>query len=272
MKGWVRAGICFSLAILLIHLLLTKEMALFVNPRLHWLSALSVLLLILLGLVQLWHLRGKELHPIGGWGYALLFLPLLLYLMAPPKALDASVAAKKGVSYGKAQSVVKQQPAQKQGDAVGAEKPPEGAAAGDGQGEIIPAEDPYKKMVPKLKQKPELVLDEKNYAEIYSAVHFYPQEFEGKKIRVKGFVYRDDTLKKNEFVTGRFTVSCCTADATVIGFLTESDQASALKINEWVEAVGILRVRKVDGIDMPAIELTSYKKVEPLKNPYIYLY
>ncbi|MFZ5641037.1 MAG: hypothetical protein ACOY4Q_10165 [Bacillota bacterium] len=46
----------------------------------------------------------------------------------------------------------------------------------------------------------------------------------GKIIELSGFIYIDETLKPNQFGVVRYTISCCTADATVTGFLCETSK------------------------------------------------
>ncbi|MFC7439958.1 TIGR03943 family putative permease subunit [Laceyella putida] len=263
MKAWLRVGICLGLAILLVQLILTGELPLFVNPRFTWLIIVSVLILVLLGLVQLWNMKGQEMHRIGAWGYFMLFVPIALYLLIPPKALDASIAAKKGVTYLSAKSVNQQQQAK-------ALQPSKSKPDANPTADLTVPEDPYKKFIPQLQQESVIALTQEKYADYYNTLNFYPQEFKGKKIKVKGFIYRDETMKKDQLVVGRFSVTCCTADAIVVGFLTEGKETASLKVNDWVEVTGTLDVGRYDGVDMPVIKLESVEKVTPLKDPYVY--
>jgi putative membrane protein len=140
LKAWLRVGVCLGLAVLLVQLIVSGELSLFVNPRFTWLIVASVLILVLLGLVQLWNMKGSELHRISAWGYVMLLLPLAMYLLIPPKALDASIASKKGVSYISAKSVNEQQ-----------QKKSAPAATSDTNADPLAVpEDPYKKFIPQL--------------------------------------------------------------------------------------------------------------------------
>jgi putative membrane protein len=74
-------------------------------------------------------------------------------------------------------------------------------------------------------------------------------------------------------VVGRFAVTCCTADASVVGFLIKPKHHIPIpKINAWVEATGTLGKQKVDGQDTPAIYLQSYHMIPAKKDPYIYFF
>ncbi|TCS95680.1 TIGR03943 family putative permease subunit [Hazenella coriacea] len=258
MGSWLRAGLCFGIALMLSSLLISGEISLYVNPRFKWLIGISVLLLIILGTVQLWNLRGGELHRVRFWGYFLVSLPVLIYIFLPPKVLDASVAQQKGVTYVSPNAVATSSTTTQ----------PNGGSSGEP--EIMDVENPYKKMIQEIKQQPVITLTEKNYSDYMNAISLYPEEVKGKKIKLIGFVYRDETLKEDEFVTGRFTVTCCAADATVVGFLTKWNQAQTLKLNQWVEVNGQLDMVLSEGFNLPIIQLESYEMIEPLKDPYIY--
>jgi putative membrane protein len=98
----------------------------------------------------------------------------------------------------------------------------------------------------------------------------YPEQFVGKKVIVQGFVYRDPTFKKQEFVVGRFAISCCVADASVSGLMAESSDTQFFRDQRWVEVEGTLATKKVQDQTLPFIKIKSYHYISAPKNPYIY--
>jgi uncharacterized membrane protein YcgQ (UPF0703/DUF1980 family) len=50
----------------------------------------------------------------------------------------------------------------------------------------------------KIVVKPEI------YLEVLSSIDLFKEPFIGKKIEISGFVYRENDLKENQFVVGRF--------------------------------------------------------------------
>lgn len=247
MKAWIRAGICFSLALMLILLITSNTLSLLINPGMQWLVLISILLLACLGIIQLWMLREKELHRSSWFGYVMLFIPLFLFFFAPPKALDASIGEKKGVSFKNT-------------------KP----AAASQQQIVNDLEDPYKKIKNQMLKQQVIILNDEQYIDYIDTMNFYPKEFAGKKVKIRGFVYRDETIGKNQFVVGRFAVTCCTADASVVGLLVQSKKAKQIKTNEWIEVTGTIQVTNYDGSELPMVRLESYKKIHPPKDPYVY--
>lgn len=243
MKAWLRVIICFGLAFFLLELLITGEISLYINPRLKWLVALSVLMLVILGVVQLWNLRQRELHRIGVWGYVMSIIPMVFLLLVAPKVLDASSVQKRGVQLKPNPTI-----------------------------EVVQkSENPYQKLVKELGQKNVISFEEKTYLDIINTINMYPEKLKGKKIKIYGFVYRDQTIKKNEFILGRFMVTCCTADSAVAGFLVKSEKAGSFKNDQWLEIVGTLDTEPYDGEEIPVIRLEKSKRIEPLKDPYIYV-
>jgi putative membrane protein len=248
----IRIIVCFGTALMLCSLLITGEITLFIHPKLKWLVGMSVGLLVILGVVQLWQIRSGELHRIGWWSYSIALLPVFFFLLVPPKALDASIASKKGVTYLDGSILNKQQEkSTTESDLSYADEIYEDFKQGI---------EPYKKM-------PIIEFSDQDYGDAYTMIYSFPNEVEGKKIKLKGFIYFDPE-KKYQPVIGRFTVTCCAADATVVGFYMQTDQE--FKENQWIEATGTIRVKKEEELETPIIELESFKKIDPPKDPYVY--
>jgi putative membrane protein len=279
MTALLRTGIFFGNAMMLLYLLVTENITLFINPRLKWLVAISIFLLIILGLIQLWNIKGGEVHKIGSWGYGFVFLPLLAFLFFPPKALDASIADHKVYTYLSSQSLgtgqkvlTKEQAAQKNepNPSNNQNNNTNSSQSANLSTDEDDWEAPYKKEAAKLVKLPVITFNDDNYFDLLNVMLMYPEKFTGKKIRTMGFVYREDSFKQNQFVPGRMAVTCCVADAAVVGIMAEYDQADLLKKNRWVEVEGTLKTENISGEITPVIKVESFKFVAPPKNPYIY--
>lgn len=68
----------------------------------------------------------------------------------------------------------------------------------------------------------------------------------------------------------RFTISCCAADASVVGVKSQSPQAPILKTDQWIEVEGVLQTTKRFDFDAPLIQIQSYQVTKEPKDPYIY--
>lgn len=250
-KAWIRAGISFTLALMLASLLMTGDIGLFINPRFKWLIGISIAILVTLTLIQIWHAKERELHRVGFMGYAFMLLPLLAFLLFPPAPLDASMVGKKGVNLGNPNQKTQQSTEKIE---FMTEDPNE----------------PYKLLKKELLSASTIVFTEEKYGAVLNAINLSPAEYQGKKIKVYGFVYRDEMLKKDEFVLGRYALTCCTADAAVYGFSIKEAPVRKFKNDQWYEITGILDTEKFEGYDIPVIKYTSSKKIKAPKEAYIY--
>lgn len=165
--NWLRMLICFGMAFMLLVLVVSGDLVLLINPKFRILIILSILLLIILGWVQCLHLKSKDLHRIGFWGYVFVAFPIFVYLFIPPKALDASMIEKKGITLVSSKQVTNQQQSEKT-----SKEPTEDQTS------------PYQDAFIEMKKADVIVFDEKNYADYLSVLELYPKDLVGKKIRI----------------------------------------------------------------------------------------
>lgn len=97
-----------------------------------------------------------------------------------------------------------------------------------------------------------------------------PSAFAGKEADVIGFVYRDPRNAGDEFWVSRFAVSCCVADASALGLLVKSDQATQLKTDSWVRVTGKFGVGEFAGEQLPVLMPDKIEPTEQPSQPYLY--
>jgi uncharacterized repeat protein (TIGR03943 family) len=97
-----------------------------------------------------------------------------------------------------------------------------------------------------------------------------PSAFKGQPVDVTGFVYRDPRNGTDQFWVSRFAISCCVADATAIGMLVQTSQASTLKADSWVRVTGKLSVGEFAGEKVPVIVPDKIVPTDQPQNPYLY--
>ena len=72
-----------------------------------------------------------------------------------------------------------------------------------------------------------------NYSEILKRIHDAPYEYENKKIKMIGYVFRRKDFNVNQIVVAR-DMLINESESRIIGFLCESPQIQELKDNEWI--------------------------------------
>lgn len=97
-----------------------------------------------------------------------------------------------------------------------------------------------------------------------------PSSLNGQPADVIGFVYQDSRLGNDQFLVGRFTISCCVADALAIGMVVKWPEATSLAANSWVRVRGPVDSMTLDGQRMPRILAESVESVPEPSQPYLY--
>ncbi|MDU0205433.1 MULTISPECIES: TIGR03943 family putative permease subunit [Paenibacillus] len=121
-----------------------------------------------------------------------------------------------------------------------------------------------------LYKKDTIVVKPEIYMEILSSIDLFKNNFIGKKIELTGFVYREDNMASNQFVVGRFAVSCCSADATPYGVMIDFPTAETYPKDMWVKVTGTVQNGSYNGNDIFIIKATQIDKIEAPSSPYVY--
>jgi putative membrane protein len=53
-----------------------------------------------------------------------------------------------------------------------------------------------------------------------------------------GFVYKDESFPENTILVSRLLITCCAADATLVGFHVKVENADDFVEDEWIEVTG----------------------------------
>ncbi len=115
-----------------------------------------------------------------------------------------------------------------------------------------------------------------NFINIYEDIYGNPQNYLGKLINMKGFIYKQKGLNKDEFILSRIVVSCCAADAQLVGILCGNSEEKTLTEGTWVNIEGILSQREYKDAKsgeisvIPMIKVSKVEKLDAQNNEYIY--
>jgi uncharacterized repeat protein (TIGR03943 family) len=97
-----------------------------------------------------------------------------------------------------------------------------------------------------------------------------PSVFNGQSARVLGFIYKEPSYPDGMFMVGRFTLSCCVADASALGIPAFYDSAADFDAGTWVEVEGTFRAQAFLGQQMPVLQVAKITLTDEPDEPYLY--
>lgn len=92
----------------------------------------------------------------------------------------------------------------------------------------------------------------------------------GQEAQVVGFVFRDGRYGEDGFMVTRFVVSCCVADAVVVGLVVQWPESQTLHNDQWVEVEGVMARSPLENWRPPVLVATRVTPVEIPDTPYLY--
>ncbi|MDD2376719.1 MAG: TIGR03943 family protein [Clostridia bacterium] len=115
-----------------------------------------------------------------------------------------------------------------------------------------------------------IVIDDSNYVQTIIDISENLDSYIGSEISFDGFVYRDDSITNNNFVAGRLTINCCTADAQLFGYLCKYTGYAQLKDEEWVNITAKIETIIFEGKKIPYLNVGQVKIIDAPKDEYVY--
>jgi len=115
-----------------------------------------------------------------------------------------------------------------------------------------------------------------NFISTYDDIYGNPHEHIGRAINIKGFIYNQKGLNKDEFILSRIVVSCCAADAQLVGILCDYSDGKKFAEGTWVNIEGTLGEREYKDLKsgevsvIPIIKVSKTEKLDKQNNEYIY--
>ncbi|WP_128894333.1 TIGR03943 family putative permease subunit [Longirhabdus pacifica] len=302
----LRAIILAVFAWFIVRLHISGEVTMYINPKYSLLSQLAAGLLLVLFVIQVFRIFQPKVedhhHCDNDCGhdhgysdstlkkimtYSIIIFPLLTGFALPPQLLDSSIAANKGTLLRQSSVAANetapaaevedvqtdQQPSSssdvtESGDASGenAEHVPDPALADKNVVEL----ETHDAMQAKLKESDTITFDDEYYYPYYEWISMDPQSYVGKTIKISGFVYKEDGLASNQLVLARFAITHCIADASIIGFLAEFDEAENYEKDTWLEIEGTLQMTTYLDMELPVLQVEKLDTIDQPDQPYVY--
>lgn len=96
-----------------------------------------------------------------------------------------------------------------------------------------------------------------------------PERYKDLKAKLSGFVLKDPTLPADYFLISRFVISCCAADARPVGIPVKYDpQKNSFKNDQWIELEGVFDIDTFNGDRQPVLMLQNAHDISIPENPY----
>jgi hypothetical protein len=108
----------------------------------------------------------------------------------------------------------------------------------DGHVEYDEIEDP----LPFDINAPIIEIKDEDFAIWYRDLSEEMDQYEGKTVRVKGMVARDNKLPKNAIIVGRHIMTCCADDIAYSGLVCQFMMPSELKTRDWVKVTAKIKL------------------------------
>lgn len=240
---------CFALFYL--KLIRSKEILNYIHPRMIPFIKVSIVIMILICIFSLTSLTDSVYKRFNYKKYRIFLIPLLLLLLVNPKA-DISGLQKQNSSLSQINDTSNENLQNKSKEADFDKN----INSDDKKAEVID-------------DKGTIKVSDDNYMKISNEIFSNVDKYDGRKIEVTGFVYKDDTIGDKDFVIARYLMVCCAADMQVVGFLCK-DSSSVYNADTWVKVNGTIRKNEGSDIDILYIETEKIEKIDAPKEQYVY--
>lgn len=117
-----------------------------------------------------------------------------------------------------------------------------------------------------------IVISDDEYAGWYYDLFDYLGDFTGKKYQFTAQVFSMEGLKDNQFLAGRYIMTCCAVDLLGYGLICDYEKNSIPKENEWLTVTGTVTESEYNGRTVPILTDVVISKTEPPKEEYVYYY
>lgn len=300
--AYIRGIILIGFSLLMLSFIITGTITYYIAPTMLPFVYFATAVFLILGVLQIVRstAKGQEEELLCDCGtdhsvqgslivklliYGIFVTPIVLGFVLPDKLLDSSVAANRGIQYGSGLNESTQaspattdtsraQAFLDDPDAYYAELENGSNTETTVSSEEFYTEEGYnqyyEELIDTLLAEEQITVTEENYLDVMTVLDLHLDRFIGKSIMISGFVYREQDLAENKFVVARFGMTCCVADASVYGTMVQTEEASQLENDTWIEVQGIVTETTYNDMRIPLIDLREFEQIEQPDTPYVY--
>lgn len=261
MKNKFLGIICTLYSIFILFIVLFDKLKYFLAPNMQLYIKLSIMPLFIMGMILIFNKKVSYKFKISD---LILFLPIILFAFVGDGRLSNSFASNRTTNFKSSQKVVS-------------------------KSSNVNKKKEIKKEVNIEKDNNEDIKNQDTDKEDFSNIYFdvndesylglanhitFPDDFseyENKTIRVRGFAINEgEYIPDGYFAIGKYTITCCAADAEFAGFIVKKPE-SEIKKDSWYEITGTLKRLKNGEIDEMYIEIKSIEEIDKnSEEQYVY--
>lgn len=195
--------------------------------------------------------------------YSLFLLPLALGFLLPNHTLSSSLVNTRGMNL----------------NGLTAQHASKGAAV-----EVVGNEDPklkemfkadvynrdYAKLGMMIYKEDVIEMKDKWFIEKLQSMNTFVDNFQNKKIKIKGFIYRESGLSANQFIIARMGMTHCINDISPFGIIAETANSSQYANDSWVTLTGTIGKTTFNGQTVIKINVEKSEPAVAPSVPYVY--
>ncbi|MBT2728531.1 TIGR03943 family protein [Bacillus sp. ISL-75] len=287
----LRGIILIGFMLLLFKLLLTKNIFLLIAPKMLRFIYFTLFILLILGVLLIIRATSDQKHIYhcdcdsdhsypttfskGLFLYLLFIIPITTGFLFANNVLDSSVAMNRNIKLGASsqntnqiKAVKNNTKSAKTNSSSDNSKINPTSSLLDNQPEPL-TETEYSKLKEKMLQTKNIKINDELYVPMMNIIQENLSSMIGKTVTTRGFVYREKNFMQNQIIVARFSITCCTADASVYGMMAKGNVATLPK-DKWVQLTGTIEQTQYEGGSIPIIKIKQISKIEAPKQPYVF--
>lgn len=238
---FLRLIILSGFAFYFFYILKTGKIYMFISPRMIIYTKCTLIFLSILSIYQLTKVFTVKLNQKINKVYIILILTLIICFLGLGNKVNSNLAEKKGINITSTQQSKNDKDDDESKDDEG-----------------------------------NMVIADYNFVSKTDDIGANLEKYRGKKVVISGFVYKDNTLKLDEFVIARQLMTCCAADTSIVGLLCGYDNTSSLQKDQWVRIVGTIdstQYKDSGSSKETTLALIKIETIENIKIPgNVYVY
>jgi putative membrane protein len=307
---FIRGFLLLGFAFFIVYLVKADNLLYYIAPIMTTYVKLSAVALYIIAVYQLYlgfmSLFGKSQscdcgHISPSWwkngiAYSLFIFPLLLGFLLPDTALGSAMAAKKGINLNSSAQIKTELLSRENNksliitddtlpnqnssipNAVSEELKTDqtennSSTTDESLDELFPYDsftEYYAKFAKRLYPQDIIPIEEELFMETITTLDLYLDEFSGKKVKISGFVFRQDDMSSDQFAVSRFAMSCCSADAAPYGIFSEYPNAQKYADDTWVEVIGTIEKTNFNDFEIMKLRIEQISTIPQPENTYVY--